>query len=44
MNVKLLIDAGINYDNGLKRFANKAPMYEKYLLNVLEIIQIFQEQ
>ncbi len=36
MNVNLLIDAGINYDNGLKRFANKAPMYEKYLLKFPE--------
>lgn len=31
MNREQLIAAGINYDEGLHRFANKEALYEKYL-------------
>lgn len=32
MNIVKLQEAGINYEEGLKRFSNKAELYEKYLV------------
>lgn len=32
MNIDVLEKAGINYQEGLKRFAGKSALYEKYLL------------
>ncbi|MDD3170067.1 MAG: Hpt domain-containing protein [Eubacteriales bacterium] len=31
MNIEKLKEAGIDYEAGLKRFANKSALYEKYL-------------
>lgn len=31
MNTKILCEAGVNYEEGLRRFVGKAPLYEKYL-------------
>ena len=31
-----LIEAGINYDDGLRRFVNKTAMYENYLMKFLK--------
>ena len=32
MNKDTLIAANVDYENGIKRFAGNAPLYEKYLL------------
>ncbi len=36
MDREKLIASGINYDMGLKRFAGKVPLYEKYLRQFIE--------
>lgn len=36
MNITELKSAGINYEEGLKRFSNKAELYQKYLKKFLE--------
>ncbi len=36
MNVEILKATGINYEDGLKRFASKVPLYEKYLMKFPE--------
>lgn len=37
MNREKLIEAGIDYDEGVKRFAGKAAIFEKYLVRLFEV-------
>lgn len=36
MDVERLKEAGINYDDGVKKFAGKAELYERFLLEFLD--------
>jgi HPt (histidine-containing phosphotransfer) domain-containing protein len=36
MDAEKLKKAGVNYDEGLGRFAGKVPLYEKYILKFLD--------
>ncbi len=36
MNTKKIIEAGVNYNEGLKRFSGNKELYEKYLVKFFE--------
>lgn len=40
MNREALIRAGIDYDDGVHRFAGKPAVYEKYLLKYFEVSEL----
>ncbi|MEG0894898.1 MAG: hypothetical protein RSE07_06095 [Oscillospiraceae bacterium] len=42
MNIEELKKAGINYEDGIKRFAYKAEIYNKYLINFFDDPTFFQ--